>query len=118
MKCKYIKENGEGCNANATEDGYCYFHSPSIPEEEKKLARVKGGENNVVLIGELMEETPVRTSEDVVKLMEDVINRVKQGILDIRTANTLGYLAGVTQKAIREVEVEDRLKRIEQAIKT
>jgi hypothetical protein len=118
VKCKYIKEDGKRCNVNAMEDGYCYFHSPNIPEEEKKLARVKGGKNNVVLIGEIMEETPVRTSEDVVKLMEDVINRVKQGVLDIRTANTIGYLAGVTQKAIKEVEVEDRLKRIEQAVKS
>ena len=86
------------------DNGYCYLHNPDIPEEEKQLARIKGGENNAVLIGELTEENKVRTSEDIVKLMESVINKVKQGVLDIRIANTIGYLAGVSQKAIREVE--------------
>lgn len=113
MQCKHIKDNKEQCKANAMDNGYCYLHNPDIPEEEKQLARVKGGENNIVLVGEIMGESKVRTSEDIVELMESVINRVKQGNLDIRVANTIGYLAGVSQKAIREVEVEDRLKRIE-----
>lgn len=98
------------------DNGYCYLHNPEIPEEEKQLARVRGGENNVVLVGEIMEESKVRTNEDIVMLMESVINRVKQGNLDIRVANTIGYLAGVSQKAIKEVEVEDRLKRIEDLV--
>jgi len=113
MQCKHIKDNGERCNANAMSNGYCYLHNKDIPDEEKQLARIKGGKNNVVLVGELMETTPVKTNEDVVTLMESVINKVKQGSLDIRVANTIGYLAGVSQKAIKEVEVEDRLKRIE-----
>jgi len=117
MQCKYIKEGGERCKANAMSNGYCYLHNPDIPEEDKQLARVKGGENNAILIGELMEESKVRTSKDIVILMESVINKVKQGVLDIRVANTIGYLAGVSQKAIRDVEVEDRLKRIEEIVK-
>ena len=116
MQCKHIKDSGEQCRASAMDNGYCYLHNPDIPEEEKQLARVKGGENNIVLVGEIMGESKVRTSEDIVELMESVINRVKQGNLDIRVANTIGYLAGVTQKAIREVEVEDRLKRIENIV--
>lgn len=117
MQCKYIKDNKEQCKANAMDNGYCYLHNPDIPEEEKQLARIRGGENNAVLIGELMEESKVRTSEDIVILMESVINKVKRGVLDIRVANTIGYLAGVTQKAVKEVEVEDRLKRIEELVK-
>jgi hypothetical protein len=50
--------------------------------------------------------------------MESVINRVKQGSLDIRVANTIGYLAGVSQKAIKDVEVEGRLKRIEESLRS
>lgn len=117
MQCKHIKDNKEQCKANAMDNGYCYLHNPDIPEEDKQLARVKGGENNAVLIGELMEESKVRTSEDIVDLMESVINKVKQGVLDVRVANTIGYLAGVTQKAIKEVEVEERLKRIEDIVR-
>lgn len=117
MQCKHIKDNGEQCKANAMDNGYCYLHNPDIPEEEKKMARVRGGENNAVLIGEIMGESKVRTNEDIVELMEGVINKVKQGVLDVRVANTIGYLAGVSQKAIKEVEVEDRLKRIEDIVR-
>lgn len=117
MKCKHIKGNGDKCKANAMDNGYCYLHNPDIPEEEKQLNRVKGGENNLVLVGEPIKESRVRTSEDVICLMEDVINRVKQGSLDVRVANTIGYLAGVSQKSIREKEVEERLKRIEESLK-
>jgi len=117
MQCKHIKDNGKQCKANAMDNGYCYLHNPDISEEEKKMARVRGGENNAVLIGEIMGESKIRTSEDIVDLMESVINKVKQGVLDVRVANTLGYLAGVTQKSIKEVEVESRLKRIEDIIR-
>lgn len=116
MKCKHIKDNGEGCNANAMDNGYCYLHNPDIPEEQKQLARIKGGENNLVLVGDIMPVTSIKTNKDIVDLMESVINRVKQGTLDIRIANTIGYLAGVSQKAIKETEVEERLKRIEEML--
>jgi hypothetical protein len=116
MKCKHIKDNGEGCNANAMDNGYCYLHNPDIPEEQKQLARIKGGENNLVLVGDIMPVTSIKTNKDIVDLMEDVINRVRQGTLDIRIANTIGYLAGVSQKAIKETEVEERLKRIEEIL--
>jgi len=116
MKCKHIKDNGESCRANAMDNGYCYLHNPDIPEEQKQLARVKGGENNLVLVGDVMPVTEIKTNRDIVTLMEDVINRVKQGTLDVRVANTIGYLAGVSQKAIRENKVEDRLKDIQKAL--
>jgi len=116
MKCKHIKNNGEECKANAMDNGYCYLHNPDIPEGQKQLARVKGGENNIVLVGDVMPVKNVKTNKDIVDLMEDVINRVKQGTLDIRVANTIGYLAGVSQKAIKETEVEERLKRIEDSL--
>lgn len=113
-----MKKNGEQCKANAMDNGYCYLHNPEIAEDEKQLARIKGGKNNLVLVGELMKTKPVRTSEDIVELMEDVINRVQSGTLDIRVANTIGYLAGVSQKSIKDVEIENRLKRIEESLKS
>jgi hypothetical protein len=116
MKCKHIKKDGEKCKANAMQNGYCFLHNPDISEEEKQLVRVKGGENNIVLIGEIIPPRSIRTNSDIVELLEDVINRVGQGELDVRTANTIGYLAGVSQKAIRETEIEDRLKRIEESL--
>lgn len=85
--------------------------------EEKLIARVKGGKNNALVVGEIIEEYPIRTSEDIVRLIEDTINLVKRGTLDIRVVNTIGYLAGVSQKSIKDIEVEQRLKTIEESLR-
>lgn len=47
---------------------------------------------------------------DVSELMEETINRVRQGSLDLRSANTIGFLASVHMKAINEARNEDRTK--------
>ena len=40
-------------------------------------------------------------------MLEETINRVRQGVLDIRTANTIGFLAGIQLKALgQEKECE------------
>jgi hypothetical protein len=43
---------------------------------------------------------------DVSELMEETINRVRQGSLDLRSANTIGFLAGIHMKAIAEARTE------------
>lgn len=45
---------------------------------------------------------------DVSELMEETINRVRQGSLDLRSANTIGFLANVQMKAIAEKRTEAR----------
>ena len=49
----------------------------------------------------------------VSELLEETINRVRQGPFDLRTANAIGFLAGILLKAIDSGRVEDRLAHLE-----
>jgi len=49
----------------------------------------------------------------VSELLEETINRVRQGPFDLRAANAIGFLAGILLKAIDSGRVEDRLAHLE-----
>jgi hypothetical protein len=49
---------------------------------------------------------------DVGELLEETINRVRQGPFDIRAANAIGFLAGVLLKAL-DSRIEERLAHLE-----
>jgi hypothetical protein len=49
----------------------------------------------------------------VTALLSDTINRVRKGDLDVRVANTVGYLAGVLLKSLEVGDLEDRLTQLE-----
>lgn len=117
MKCTYIKENEDGCQANAMKDGrYCFLHNPDIPDEEKRLVQARGGKGNIVRIEEGLPEIKINTAEDVVKLLEDTVNRVRSGELDIRIANTLAYIAGHMLKALEIADVQKKVDSVERII--
>ncbi|HLL60219.1 MAG TPA: hypothetical protein VK338_00735 [Candidatus Nitrosocosmicus sp.] len=117
MQCNYIKENKELCQANAMKDGlFCYLHNPDISDEEKKLAQVKGGKGNIVKLDESLPEIKVDKAKDVVLLLEDTVNKVRSGAMDIRIANTIGYLCGHLIKAIEVAEIEKRVTTVERVI--
>jgi hypothetical protein len=51
MKCIFIKPNGDQCEANAmTQSDYCYLHNPEISQEDKQLAKVKGGKARALVV--------------------------------------------------------------------
>jgi hypothetical protein len=45
---------------------------------------------------------PLKSSGEVCEFLEETINRVFQGLLDVRVANTLGFLAGIHLKALAQ----------------
>lgn len=117
MKCIFVKENSDECQANAMKDGqFCFLHNPDIPDEEKRLVQARGGRGNAVKIEDGLPEIKINTADDVVKLLEDTANRVRSGELDIRIANTLAYIAGHLLKALEVADVGKRLERFERVI--
>lgn len=117
MKCIYKKENDESCNANAMKGvKYCYLHNPDIPEEDKFNAQSNGGKANKIKIYEPLEPIKVKTPSDVVSLLEDTINRVRSGEMDLKVANCIGYLSGHITKALEIAELEKRLDAVERAV--
>jgi len=117
MKCIYLKENGEKCQANAMIDSeYCYLHNPDIPEEEKRLAQTRGGEARSLTLSEALPAIPLDTPTDAILLVSDTIRRVRAGILDIKTANCIGFLTDKLLKAFEVARINDKVEFIERII--
>jgi hypothetical protein len=117
MKCNFIKDSGEKCEANAVKDSeFCFFHNPDISDEEKREAQTKGGANRALTIANPLPVMQIAEPEDAITLITDTINRVRAGELDIRTANCLGFLADKLLNAFEVVKLKDKVEFIERVI--
>jgi hypothetical protein len=54
-----------------------------------------------------------RSTADVASLLEETINRIRQGPFDLRAANTIGFLAGTLLKALDKCRIERHLLNLE-----
>lgn len=116
-KCRFINPDRGGCEAWAMADSeFCFFHNPDISEVEKKEAQSRGGQANKIKILEPLEPIALKEGKDVVLLLEDTINKVRAGEMDLKVANCIGYLAGHLIKAIETAKLEDRVEIIERAV--
>ena len=110
MKCKYIKKDGKQCEGYAVENSrFCFFHTPDL-EEKRQQASLDGGSKTAVG-NEPLEPVQCKDNQSVTDLLQDTINRVrrtrKDGSMDIKTANCLGFLAG---KIIEANKVKEKQK--------
>jgi hypothetical protein len=55
----------------------------------------------------------LRSVADVTDLLAETINQLRDGRIDSRTANTVGYLATALLKALQQGDIEARLRAIE-----
>ena len=97
------------------ERGLCFFHAN--PEKPAELGRQGGKRNRHWKIedGDLP-QIPLKSIGDVSGLLEETINRVRQGPFDLRAANAIGFLAGILLKAIDSGRIEDDLAHLEAAM--
>jgi len=93
---------------------YCFTHNPDM-QIEKHLAVVKGGLNSKRVKLDL-EPLSIKTPQEVSMLLEDTINKVRSGEIPPNIANTIGYLAGHTLKAIETADLQDKVIELEAVI--
>jgi len=53
-----------------------------------------------------------------VKLLSRTVNQTLRGEIDPKVANAVGYLSGVILRAREQGEIEERLAKIEEVLKT
>jgi hypothetical protein len=97
------------------ERGLCFFHAH--PDKLAELGR-QGGKKNCHwkhADGNLP-QIPLKSIGDVSGILEETINRVRQGPFDLRAANAIGFLASILLKALESGRIEDRLAHLEAAM--
>jgi hypothetical protein len=115
MKCCYIKSNKEQCSANAmTGSKFCFSHNPDT-KKEKLVAVIKGGKAPKKNHSSLP-PIPLNQPKDVVGLLTTTINEVREGSIELRIANCIGYLSGHLIKAFEITDLEDRISKIEKTL--
>lgn len=110
-RCKAQTKAGGPCQAPAMEGGLCFFHAH--PEKLAALGRQGGQKNRRWKADECnLPQGPLKSIGEVSELLEETINRVRQGPFDLRAANTIGFLSGILLKALDQ-RVEERLSHLE-----
>ena len=110
-QCKARTKAGGACQAPALEGGLCFCHAH--PERLAELGRQGGQKNRRWKLDECnLPQRPLKNIGEVSELLEETINRVRQGPFDLRAANAIGFLAGILLKALDQ-RLEERLAHLE-----
>jgi hypothetical protein len=117
--CKETRRDGQRCQAMAMEGSrYCFFHNPAT-QKPRRAAQQRGGQANgpKVLPAEAA-NLPLDSGKEVAVFLAETINQVRKGQVSPKIASTVGYLTGLLMKALETSDIEERLARVEQALKT
>jgi len=82
--------------------GLCYFHAN--PDKASELGKRGGKAKSPTGTPGVFEYVarPLKSVDDVTKLLADTINDLRSGAIDSRLANTVGYLATGVLKALQQ----------------
>lgn len=100
-KCVAKNRKGKRCGAWALTGGMqCALHSD--PERAAKMGSRHGRKVTFSLSPNAPDLAcrPLKSSANVIEFLGEMMNRIRQGPLDLRTANAIGRLAGPLLKAI------------------
>jgi hypothetical protein len=123
--CKAIKGDGTACTAPPVEGSeYCFHHDPARKEEAAK-ARKKGCEaarEKKLNPEPEVEHQPLRqfrlnSLDDVRRLLAATVNEFRQGRISADEARVTAYVANILIGAIKDGEIESRLKELEERIR-
>jgi hypothetical protein len=106
-RCSARNRRGKRCGAWAVrEASQCALHSQ--PGRAAELGSKHGSALRARLQGDVvyLPYRPLKNAEQVCEMLEETINRVRQGLLDSGTAHTIGFLAGTYLKVHEQAQIE------------
>ncbi|TSC77462.1 MAG: hypothetical protein G01um101429_1044 [Parcubacteria group bacterium Gr01-1014_29] len=111
MKCQFQKLNSEQCEANAMEGvDYCFTHNPETQAEKEQAVLSGGFAPKPRKEAKPLDPVSVRSTKDILALLEDTINRVRTEPMTHQKANCVGYLANIAIKALEVDELDEKLE--------
>ena len=114
-QCAFIKANGERCQARKLAgEEFCYFHSPQVVVERAD-ARRRGGLRRHGDKGQTGSYV-IKSSKDVLNILEDAINGARALENTQGRGKTLGYLCQIILKGFEVTEIENRLLTLEEKV--
>jgi len=116
--CRFVKDNGEPCQAAAMPDcDLCFFHDPEHAKEAADARRLGGlHRKREKITSTVYDFDGLRTSDGILRLLE--IAATDTLALDNSVARTraLTYIASVAARVVQGLELEERLQAIEEAL--
>ena len=113
-KCAAQKADGTPCRGTARPSGFCTFHDPALAQKRAEARRAGGRSRSrgpAVLPD--AEDLPTKTIGDVTVLLGRTLNDVRQGKIDAKIANAIGYLSSVLLRSLQDGELEARMAALE-----
>jgi hypothetical protein len=115
--CSARTKSGNECRAGAvTGTQFCALHGD--PKRAAELGRMGGRRNRHYVDTEAINITPPSTPEDVKNLLGQAMADVRAKKLEPRTATALTYMARVLLEAFETADLQKRLERLEQEVRT
>jgi hypothetical protein len=120
MVCRGKTSAGSNCKANAMSgSNYCFSHNPATREQHRAATR-KGGAVSPFKAVEtaILPKVELASVQSVVDVLADAINRVRvvrpDGSMDVKSANTLGFLCGKYAELYKIANLEEKIKNWEE----
>jgi hypothetical protein len=110
-RCSAKNRNGKRCGAwNVRGATQCALHSQPGRAAELGSKHRRMQRATVLADGLELPYRPLKNAEQICEMMEETINRVRQGSLDPSTANTIGFLATTYLKVLLQAQTEQAEK--------
>jgi len=111
-RCRAVTKAGRACKAAATDGGLCFFHAN--PAKAAELGRIGGRKSGYSTSGEANQLPKLDSVVAVRDALAQMIGDLHSKKLHPRTAAGLAQLSNALIRAMEEVELERRIKKLEE----
>jgi len=116
--CRFVKDDGEPCQAAAMPDGdLCFFHDPEHAKEAADARRLGGlHRKREKITSAVYDFEGLHTSDGILRLLEIAATDTLAMDNSIARNRTLTSIANVATRVVQGLEAEDRLQAIEEIL--
>lgn len=115
-QCVQVLDNGTQCRAWALQGRDKCFSHDETNKAEKMIAVTKGGGTRRAVVETPLQQITVNTPTDIVRLLSVTITEVRNGTLDPRIANTIGFLTGHLVRAFELAVLDSKTEEVKALI--